>query len=100
MSARETHVTSPCAHDEVVPVFPVHFEGWRTTITGTCATCGACDFAVWEAYGYGDAHDELPLPDEDEALESFEDWWEIFRFFLRDAALEGRLPARESPAPE
>ena len=90
MSARETHVTSPCAHDEVVPVFPVHFEGWRTTVTGTCATCGASDFVVWEAYGYGDAAAELPFPDEDEALESVEDWWEIFRFFLCESPPEMR----------
>lgn len=64
-----------CAHAEVLPIFPVHFRGWETEATGTCAACGATDFTVWEAYGYREAFNEEPLPTDEEVLAAFEEFW-------------------------
>ena len=64
-----------CAHDEVMPIFPVHFRAGETEVTGTCAACGATDFVVWEAYGYRDAAHGDPFPTDEEALAAFEEFW-------------------------
>lgn len=74
-------MSAHCTHDDVVPVFPIHFEGWRTEITGTCAACGMTDFVLWEAYGYREAFAERPRPLDFEVLDDLDDyWWALGRF--------------------
>lgn len=71
-----------CDHDEVMPIFPVHFQGWATQIEGVCVGCGMSGFTVWEVYGFGDAAHGDPFPSEAEALAALDDFFEVTGFFL------------------
>ena len=85
-AAEEGGKNVSCMHEDVVPILPVDFIGWRTEVDGVCARCGEAGFVVWEAYGYGDASAERQFPTDAEVLEDFEAFW--------------RSQAQESPAPE
>lgn len=69
-----------CPHRHVVPVLPVHIQrdAMWSTIDGVCTECGDGPFVMWEAYGYGDAHHDVPYPSRAEVLDDFEAWWADF----------------------